>query len=148
LDLVRGIGADRVIDYTREDFGNGAERYDVIFDLVGNRTLSEFRRVLKPKGIFIACGGGGPDTPSSKLLIAMLNQMILGCFTSQKLVGILARREKADLELLGQLMAGGHIKPVIDRRFGIAEVPDAVRYLEKGHARGKVVITIGDNSRS
>ena len=148
VDLVRGIGADSVIDYTREDFGNGAEHYDVIFDLVGNRTLSDFRRVLKPKGIFIGCGGGGPDTPTSKLLIAMLKQTILGWFTSQKLVGILARRNKADLELLGQLMASGRIRPVIDRKFGLAEVPDAIRYLEQGHARGKVVIMIGDSRQS
>jgi NADPH:quinone reductase-like Zn-dependent oxidoreductase len=148
VDLVRGIGADRVIDYTREDFVKDTERYDVIFDLVGNRTLSDFRRVLKPRGIFIGCGGGGPDTRSSELLLGMLKQMILGWFTSQKLVGILAQRDEADLELLGQLMASGHIKPVIDRRFSLAEVPDAIRYLEKGHARGKVVIMIGESSRS
>jgi NADPH:quinone reductase-like Zn-dependent oxidoreductase len=142
VDLVRRVGADCVIDYTRQDFTAGSDRYDVIFDLVGNRSLAEMRRVLATTGTFIGCGGGGPDTPASRLLIGMFKQIIAGWFTKQKLVGILAKRNKKDLELLGQLLAGGHIKPVIDRRYLLSEVPDAVRYLEAGHARGKVVIAI------
>lgn len=142
LELVRGIGADRVIDYGREDFTNGRERYDVIFDLVGNRSLAEIRRVLAPRGTFIGCAGGGPDTPATSLLAGMFKQVVAGWFTKQKLVGILAKRNKQDLELLGQLLAGGHIKPVIDRRYPLSEVPDAIRYLETGHVRGKVVITV------
>lgn len=141
-ELVRGIGADRVIDYTQEDFAAGSERYDAIFDLVGNKSLSEIRRVLKPRGVFIACGGGVPDTPASHLIGGMLKQMVVSWFVSQKLVGILCKRSKPDLELLGQLMASGYIKPVIDRKYGLSEVPDAIRYLEQGHARGKVVISM------
>ena len=142
VEVLRGIGADRVIDYTREDFTAVSERYDVIFDLVGNRSLAEMRRVLGPTGTFIGCGGGGPDTPASRLLAGMFKQMIAGWFTKQKLVGILAKRNKKDLEILWELMAGGQIKSVIDRRYPLGEVPDAIRYLEQGHARGKVVIAV------
>ncbi len=94
VDLVRGIGAERVIDYTIEDFAAKDERYDVIFDLVGNRPLADFRRVLNPRGVFIGCGGGGPETPGGHLLAGMIKQMVLGWFTSQKLVGVLAKRSK------------------------------------------------------
>lgn len=142
VDLVRGIGAERVIDYTCEDFAASTERYDVIFDLVGNRSLAEFRRVLNPRGVFIACGGGGPETPAAQLLAGMVNQLVLGWFTSQRLVGILAQRKKDDLEILGKLMGSGDVTPVIDRCYGLSEVPEAIRYLEAGHARGKVVIAI------
>lgn len=142
VELVRSIGADRVIDYTRENFTVGSERYDVIFDLVGNRSLTEIRRVLAARGTLIGCAGGGPDTPASSLLAGMLRQGITGWFTKQKLVGILAKRNKKDLELLGQLLAGEHLKPVIDRKYPLSEVPDAIRHLEKGHAHGKVVITV------
>ncbi len=143
VDLVRGIGAERVIDYTREDFTANSERYDVIFDLVGNRPLGDFRRVLKPRGIFIGCGGGGPETPAGHLLAGMIQQLVLGWFTSQKLVGILAKRSKNDLGALSELMESGKVTPVIDRRFSLSEVPEAIRYLETGHARGKVVISLG-----
>jgi NADPH:quinone reductase-like Zn-dependent oxidoreductase len=142
IELVRGIGADRVIDYTREDFAHDGQQYDVIFDLVGNRSLSEFRSVLKPEGIFIGCGGGGPDKPTSELLFGMLKQMVTGWFTSQQLVGVLARRSKADLEILMELLKSGIIKPVIDRRYSLAEVPEAIRCVEEGHARGKVIVQI------
>ncbi len=143
VDLVRGIGAERVIDYTREDFMAGSERYDVIFDLVGNRPLGDFRRVLNPRGVFIGCGGGGPETPGGHLLAGMITQMMQGWFTSQKLVGILAKRSKEDLVVLSELVGSGNVTPVIDRRFSLSEVPEAIRYLESGHARGKVVISLG-----
>lgn len=142
VELLRSIGADRVIDYTQEDFTVGSERYDVIFDLVGNRALADFRRILKPKGVFIGCGGGGPETSGGHLLIAMAKQMAMSLFVSQKLVGILARRNKQDLELLSELMASGRMKAVIDRRCPLSAVPEAIRYLEQGHARGKVVIAV------
>ncbi|MGA8088735.1 MAG: NAD(P)-dependent alcohol dehydrogenase [Terracidiphilus sp.] len=140
VDLVRGIGAGRVIDYTREDFTASGERYDVIFDLVGNRPLADFRRVLNPKGVFIACGGGGPETPAGDALAGMIKQLVQGWFTKQRLVGILAKRDKGDLEILSQLMTSGDVIPVIDRYYGLSELPEAIRYLEAGHARGKVVI--------
>lgn len=142
MELMRSIGADRVIDYTIEDFVTRDERYDVVFDLVGNRKLADFRRVLTAKGVFIGCGGGGPDTPGSQLLRSMLEQKVTGWFVSQKLVGVLAKRNKADLEVLSELLGSGKLRPVIDRRYGLADVPEAIRYLEQGHARGKVVIQV------
>ncbi len=142
MELVRGIGAERTVDYMHEDFAASGERYDVIFDLVGNRSLAEFRRVLNPKGVFIACGGGGPETPASHLLAGMIEQLVLGWFTSQRLVGILAKGNREDLEALSKLMTSGDITPVVDRCYSLSEVPEAIRYLEEGHARGKVVIAL------
>ena len=142
VDLLREIGSESVVDYTHEDFATGDERYDVIFDLVGNRPLAEFRRVLHPTGVFIACGGGGPETSAGHLLAGMVKQLVQGWFTSQRLVGILAQRRKDDLELLSKLMASGDLVPVIDRRYPLSEVPQAIRYVEAGHARGKVVIAV------
>ena len=142
VEMVLSIGADRAIDYTHEDLAAGGERYDVIFDLVGNRSLADFRKVLKAEGIFIGCGGGSPETSAGHLLAGMLRQMAAGWFTKQKLVGVLAKRSKADLEVLRELLGSGLVKPVIDRTYPLAEVPDAIRYLEGGHARGKVVIQV------
>jgi NADPH:quinone reductase-like Zn-dependent oxidoreductase len=142
VDLLREIGSESVVDYTHEDFATGDERYDVIFDLVGNRPLAEFRRVLHPTGVFIACGGGGPETSAGRLLAGMVKQLVQGWFTRQRLVGILAQRRKDDLELLSKLMASGDLVPVIDRRYPLSEVPQAIRYVEAGHARGKVVIAV------
>ena len=141
-ELVRSIGADKVIDYTRENFAAGSERYDVIFDLVGNRKLSDFRKVLMVKGVFIGCGGGGPDTPGGQLIWGMLEQMVTGWFVSQKLTGVLAKRSNEDLRILSELMASGKLKPVIDRRYGLVDVPEAIRYVEQGHVRGKVVVHV------
>jgi len=146
IDLVCSLGADRAIDYTREDFADGAERYDVILDLVGNRKLSEFRSVLKPKGIFIGCAGGGPNKPSGQLFAGMFRQTVTGWFTRQTLTGVLARRNKADLEILRELLQNGLIRSVIDRRYSLSDVPEAMRYLEHGHAQGKVVIAIEHHS--
>jgi len=142
VDLLQRGGAERVIDYTREDFAKSKEMYDVIFDLVGNRSLAEFRRVLRPEGVFIGCGGGGPETSSTQLLIGMLKQMVAGWFTRQTLVGVLAKRSKADLEVLRELLKNEVIKPVIDQAHPLAQVPEAIRYIEGGHARGKVVIQV------
>jgi NADPH:quinone reductase-like Zn-dependent oxidoreductase len=146
VELVRSLGADQAIDYTREDFAGRSERYDVIFDLVGNRALADFRRVLKPKGIFIGCGGGGPETPAGRVLTGMLKQTAAGWFTTQTLTGVLAKRNKADLEVLRELLANGLIKPVIDRRYSLGEVPEAIQYLERGHARGKIVVAIDEHA--
>jgi NADPH:quinone reductase-like Zn-dependent oxidoreductase len=142
VDLLRSIGADLVIDYTREDFTNNSQRYDVIFDLVGNRRLSDLRKALKPKGIFIGCGGGSPEKTAGQLLSGMFTQTVTNWFTSQTLTGVLARRSKADLDILRELLQNGLIKPVIDRRYSLSDVPEAIRYLEQGHARGKVVIAV------
>ncbi len=147
-DLVRGVGADHVVDYTREDFVSGAGRFDVIFDLVGNRTLAELRKVLTPSGILISCGGGGPEKPAGEMLTAMAKQAVTGWFTRQTLTGILAKRNPADLEVLKELLNNGLLKPAIDRRYWLSEVPEAIRYLEAGHARGKVVIVVDGSSTS
>ena len=142
LEMVRNIGADRVVDYTREDFTTSGQRYDLIFDLVGNHSLSAFRRVLKPRGIYIGAGGGGPELHSLDVLASLIKTILLSMFVSEKLVSLLARANKKDLTTIYELIKGGTVTPVIDQRFPLSEVPEAIRYLEQGHARGKVVITL------
>ncbi len=141
VDMVRSIGADRVIDYTREDFTKSGQRYDLIFDSVGNHSLLACRRVLNPKGIYIQVGG-----PSGRWMIGPLARAItapvLSRFVSQKLSMVLARSSKEDLTIMHDLLKAGKVTPVIDKRYTLSEVPQAIRYLEEGHARGKVVITL------
>ena len=141
VDMVRSIGADRVIDYTQENFTKSGQRYDLFFDCVGNHSLSACRRVLKPKGIYIMVGALG-DAPLMDLLGRLIGALVLSRFVSQKLVVFLARSNKEDLTTVGELMATGKVTPVIDRRYRLSEVPEALRYLKEGHARGKVVITL------
>jgi NADPH:quinone reductase-like Zn-dependent oxidoreductase len=142
LDLVRSLGADHIIDYTKEDFTKTDQPYDVIIDNVGNRSLSECRRALKPKGILVLVGGGGANEqgligPMAKPIKAML----LSPFVSQKVGMILAELNHDDLAFLADLMQSGKMKPVIDRTYKLSDVPEAIKYVEQGHARGKVVIT-------
>lgn len=141
VDMVRSIGAERVIDYMKEDLTSGGERYDVMLDCIGNHSLSACRRVLNRKGVYIMIGGpsGGWLDPLPRGLHALLYSR----FVSQNLVMFLASSNKADLTILRDLLESGTIQPVIDRRYPLSEVPDAIRYLEEGHARGKVVITVG-----
>jgi len=129
-----------VIDYTQADFTRSGQTYDVLFDCVGNRSLSECRRSLTPAGIYVGVGGGGPEVGSFTLLAGMITKPVWSLFGKQKLLGLLARANPQDLTILGDLVDTGKIKPVIDRRYKLSEVPDAIRYLETGHARGKVVI--------
>jgi NADPH:quinone reductase-like Zn-dependent oxidoreductase len=141
LDLVRSIGADEVIDYTRSDFTTSSQRYDLILDCVGNHSFSECRRVLNPDGRFI--GIGAPHDPSVMGLLAeMIKTLLLSLFVSQKAVMFIAKSSQDDLTLLGELIATGKLKPVIDRRYSLSDAPDAVRHVEEGHARGKVVIVL------
>ena len=142
LEMVRNIGADRVVDYTRQDFTTSGQRYDLIFDLVGNHSLSAFRRVLNPSGIYVGAGGGGPEVRSLDVLASMIKTLLLSMFVSEKLLSLLARANKKDLTTIYELIKGGTVTPVIDRRFLLSEVPEAIRYLEQGHARGKVVISL------
>src|ERR1039457_1631377 len=142
LEMVRNIGADRVMDYTRQDFTTSGQRYDLIFDLVGNHSLSAFRRVLNPRGIYIGAGGGGPEVHWLDVLTGPIKALLLSMFVSEKLVPFLARANKKDLTTISELIKGGTVTPVIDKRFLLSEVPEAIRYLEQGHARGKVVITL------
>ena len=143
LELVRSLGADRVIDYTREDYTQGDEKYDVILDNVGNHSLLDNRRVLKPDGKFVLIGGGGPDDgnwigPMAK----PINALLLSPFISQDMGMMLAELNPQDLILLGDLVQSGKVTPVIDRTYSLSQVPEAVGYLEAGHARGKVIITV------
>src|SRR6266850_4772423 len=141
VDMVRSIGADHVIDYNKEDFTNSAQRYDLILDNVGNHSMLENRRILNPKGKYIMVGG--PSGRWIDPLPRVLNAFVLSRFVSQEMGMFLAELNKEDLTTLGDLMQAGKVKPVIDRQYKLSEVPEAIRYLEKGHARGKVVITLG-----
>ena len=145
LDLVRSIGADHVIDYTKEDFTKGNQRYDVIFDNVQNHTFSERRGVLTPNGICVLAGLGGAgwheDTWTH--LVRSFTTPLMSKFTSQKFSFYISQLNHNDLALLGDLMLSGKVTPVIDRTYkSLGEVQDALQYLEQGHARGKVVITV------
>jgi NADPH:quinone reductase-like Zn-dependent oxidoreductase len=140
IDMVRSLGADQVIDYTRADFTRNGQQYDVLFDCIGNRSLLECRRVLTPNGAYVGVGGGGPDVDSITLLTGMIRKLALSWFVRQKLLGLLASANQLDLAILGDMITTGKVRPVIDRRYKLSEVSDAIRYLETGHARGKVVI--------
>jgi NADPH:quinone reductase-like Zn-dependent oxidoreductase len=143
VGMVQSIGADRVIDYTQEDFTAGASRYDVILDNVGNHSLLECRRVLSPGGKYVLIGGGGlNDDRWLGPIDRLLEVLVLSPFVSQHMGMMLAETNKADLTALCDLMQAGKVTPVIDRRYQLSEVPAAIRYLEAGHAKGKVVITI------
>lgn len=143
VDLVRSLGADRVVDYKKMDYTAGAERYDVILDNVGNRSLSDNRRVLKPDGRYVLIGGGGPDNGRwIGPMIKPVQALLLSPFVPQEMGMFLARLNQEDLKILSDLMQAGKLTPVIDRRYGLDEVPEAIRYLEEGHARGKVVVVI------
>ena len=141
VEMVRSIGADHVIDYTQEDFAEGDQRYDVILDIGGNSSLARLRRALSPRGILVIVGGegggrwlGGTDR--------QLRAMMLSPFVGQKLGTFVNKENYEDLLVLKELSESGKITPVIDRTYPLSEVPEAMRYLEAGHARGKVVISV------
>ncbi len=140
VEMVKSLGADHVIDYKNEDFTKGTERYDLILDMVGNRSLNECRGVLKPEGRYVMVGGqsGRWIAPMDRALRAT----ILSLFVDQEMGMMLSEAKKEDLATLRDLMESGKVTPVIDRRYALAEVPEAIRYLEEGHARGKVVIDV------
>src|SRR6476646_5698871 len=144
VDLVQSLGADHVIDYTKEDFTKGDQHYDVILDNVTNHSLSECRRVLTPNGIYVMIGGGGVNEQGwVGALGKALKAALFSKFVSQKMGMMMADPSTKDLTLLADMMQSGKIKPVIDRTYkSLSEVPEAIRYLEEGHARGKVVITV------
>jgi NADPH:quinone reductase-like Zn-dependent oxidoreductase len=143
LDLVRSLGADEVIDYTQQDFTESGEKYDLILDMVGNRTLSDMRRVMTPGGRAVLIGGGGPDAGNwIGPLWTPIKAMLYSPFVDEEFLPFLSQLDHDDLTLLGNLMQDGTVTPVIDRRYSLAEVPDAVRYVEEGHARGKVIIQV------
>jgi NADPH:quinone reductase-like Zn-dependent oxidoreductase len=140
VDLVRSIGADHVIDYTQEDFTQSGQRYDLVYDCVGNHSLSAFRRVMTSRGNYVMVGG-----PAGRWIGPMdraLKALLLSLFVSQKLSMFLASTNKEDLVVLRELIEAKKVTSVIDRCYTLSEVPEAVRYSEEGHARGKVVITL------
>jgi NADPH:quinone reductase-like Zn-dependent oxidoreductase len=141
VEMVRSIGADHVIDYTQEDFAEGDQRYDLILDIGGNSSLSRLRRALAPQGTLVIVGGegggrwlGGTDR--------QLRATILSPFVSQKLGTFINKENHENLLVLKDLIESGKVAPVIDKTYSLAEVPEAIRYLEEGHARGKVVISV------
>lgn len=140
LDMVRSIGAKDVVDYTREDFTRGSQRYDIILDCVGNRSLLDCRRVLSEKGIYVAAGGKAGRWMAGAFLRLFASRAIsLG---SRKFVSFFANINPSDLNLIADLMESEKVKPVVDRSYALSQVPDAIHYLEQGHARGKVSIAV------
>jgi NADPH:quinone reductase-like Zn-dependent oxidoreductase len=141
VELVRSLGADHVIDYTREDFADGQQRYEVILDIGGNASLSRLRRALTAKGTLVIAGGetdgrwlGGTDR--------QLRALVLSRFVGQKLGTFVSRENHGDLLVLKELIEAGRVMPVVDRAYPLSDVPDAIRYMREGRARGKVVITV------
>jgi NADPH:quinone reductase-like Zn-dependent oxidoreductase len=141
VDMVRSIGADHVIDYTREDFAEGEQRYELILDIGGNSSLTRLRHTLTPEGTLVIVGGegggrwlGGTDR--------QLRAMMLSPFVGQKLGTFINKENHEDLSVLKELIESGKLTPVIDRTYPLSEVPEAIRYLEEGHAQGKVVVTL------
>ena len=137
LDMVRSIGADQVIDYTGEDFTQNRQRYDLILDAAAYRSISDYKRALSPKGIYVLVGGS---------MALMFRVMLVGPWLSmtgsKKMRTVMTKINKKDLALMKELLEAGKVIPVIDRRYSLSEVPEAIEYLEEGHARGKVVITV------
>ncbi|GAA3006885.1 NAD(P)-dependent alcohol dehydrogenase [Streptosporangium longisporum] len=140
LDLVRSIGADHVVDYTREDFAATGVRHDLIVDTAGNRPLSHLRRALTPRGTLVIVGaeGGGRWLGGTD---RQLRALLLSPFVGQRLRGLISKGNREDLALLGELVGAGTVTPVVDRTYALADAAEAIRYLHRGHTRGKVVVT-------
>jgi NADPH:quinone reductase-like Zn-dependent oxidoreductase len=141
VDRMRSLGADHVIDYTQEDFSQNGQGYDLILAANGDRSISDYRRALSPKGIYVMSGGS-----MSQMSQAMLQGPWISMTGSKKMGNLLAKPNTVDLTFMKELLEAGKVKPVIDRRYPLSEVPEALRYLEEGHAQGKVVITVANNN--
>jgi NADPH:quinone reductase-like Zn-dependent oxidoreductase len=143
LAMVQALGADHVIDYTDEDFTQGPQRYDLILDAVANRSLSDLRRVMTSAGVAVIVGGGGPDGGHwIGPLITPIKTLLYSRLVSQRFIFFVAKLNSADLTTLGQFIQSGQVTPVIDRRYPLADAAAAIRYLEAGHAHGKVVLDV------
>ncbi len=151
VDLVRSIGADHVIDYTKEDFTKSDQRYDVIFDNVCNHSFTERRCVLTPKGVCVLVGMGGAGVKEGQALGRIAGNLFiargLSSFTDQKFAQYMTKMSKDDLITLGDLVQTGKVRPVIEQTYKLADAPEALRHFDQGHMRGKLVINIGEESR-
>ena len=147
VEMVRSIGADQVIDYTQQDFTESGKRYDLIFDCFVNHSLSACRRTLNPKGIYLMVGSP-PKRWTVGILAPVIKALVLSPFVSQKFLVYIARSSREDLTTMSELMASGKVKPVIDKRYKLSEVPEAIQYLEQRHARGKIIITLAYNNKT
>ena len=137
--MVRSIGADHVVDYTREDFAGNGQQYDLVYDAVGNRSLLDYRRALSPQGMCVIAG--------FTTLPRLFEHMVLGPWLSKvgtKRIGLqgMATTPKKDLLVIKELLEAGKVVPVIDKCYPLSKTAEAIRYLEEGHARGKVIITM------
>jgi NADPH:quinone reductase-like Zn-dependent oxidoreductase len=148
VDMVRSIGADHLIDYTKEDFTQRGRRYDLIFETAGSNSPSEIRRALTSKGTLVLIGHGGSEGRWIGPVGRLIRALVLSRFVSQRMVSYIGKPNYSsgpndgDLATLKELSEAGKITPVIDRTYSLSETPDALRYLEEGHSRGKVVITV------
>lgn len=142
VDLVRSLGADEVIDYTKEDFTKSGRRFDLILDVAASRSLSDCRRVLGANGTLVVVGAPGGGRRMAPIVARLLGAMVFSRFGSQKLLPFLAKNSKEDLLVLKEMIETGTVRPVIDRTYSLSAAPEAMRYLEEGHPGGKVVITV------
>ena len=142
MDMARSIGADRVIDYTKEDFTKNGQHYDLIFAANGYHPILDYRRALGPKGIYVVAGG-----TMAQMFQATLLGPWISMAGSKKMGGLSAKVNQKDLVFIKELLEAGKVRPVIDRRYPLSEVPEALRYLGEGHARGKLVITLEHNNK-
>jgi NADPH:quinone reductase-like Zn-dependent oxidoreductase len=142
VELVRSLGADHVVDYTKADFASGDQQFDLIVDNVANRSLSDMRRALKPNGKLVIVGGAPGNWIGPFAL--PLKAMLMSKFVDQQLGMMIARPTQKDLQVLADLMAAGKLSPMIDRRYAMSEISEAIQYLETGRARGKVIVAVAD----
>ena len=144
VETARTLGADHVIDYTKEDFTKGEERYDLLFDNVTNHSMSERRRILKPDGLCVLAGigGAGPNQGQMGRIARGLGVALWSQFTDHKFVRYITKINGADIKFLADLMAEGKVTPFVEKTYPMAETPEALRYFGQGHARGKIVITV------
>jgi NADPH:quinone reductase-like Zn-dependent oxidoreductase len=140
VELVRSLGADHVVDYTQQDFTQGGERYDIILDNVGNRSIGDLRRALQPSGSLVIVGAAKGDWFAP--LMGAIKAVVVQPFVDQKLSSFIAQLDHDDMKFLGELMQTGKMTPVIDRRYALGEAAKAMEYLETGRARGKVIVSL------
>jgi NADPH:quinone reductase-like Zn-dependent oxidoreductase len=142
VDQARSLGADEVIDYTREDFTRSGRRYDLILDIAASSSLSSRRRVLEPSGTLVGVGAADGGRRMTSIMAGLLETAVVSRFGKQKMPFFIASNSKEDLIVLKELIEAGKVRPVIDRTYPLKETAEAIRYLETGHARAKVVITV------